>query len=135
MLESGVKAYEWANATQGIVGQIVYLTSAGKLDYDTGIAIMPRGVLLNAPKQGEQAQVNFPDQGDLVLMLADGTTDIAIGDKLKSNSTGRAIKAGAKSPTYVATETWIVGQAEQAFTTNGDGLILVRWDKHEGSWT
>lgn len=134
-LTSGNKSYKWANATQGIAGQIVYVSADSTVDYTTGVTLFPRGVLLNAPKQGETAQINFPAQGELVTMLADGTTDIAVGDKLKTNATGRAIKAGAKSATYVTTEVWIVGVAEQAFTTNGDGLIPVTWDRMAGDWT
>jgi hypothetical protein len=134
-LASGNKSYKWANATQGIIGQIVYVSAADTADFTTGVTLFPRGVLLNAPKQNETAQINFPAQGSLITILADGTTDIAVGDRLKSNATGRAIKAGAKSGTYVTTEVWIVGHAEQAFTTNGDGLIMAYWDPHEGHWT
>lgn len=132
---SGNKGYKWANATQGIPGQIVYVNTSGDADFTTGVTLMPRGVLLNAPKQNETAQVSFPSYGELVQVLADGTTDLAIGDKLKSNSTGRAVKAGAKSGTYVTTEVWIIGAIEQAFATNGDGLVTMRWCPQEGHWT
>jgi hypothetical protein len=132
---SGNKGYVWANATQGIPGQIVYVNTSGEADFTTAVTVMPRGVLLNAPKQGEGAQVSFPAYGELVEILADGTTDLAIGDKLKSNSTGRGVKAGAKSATYVATEVWIVGAIEEAFTTNGDGRVTARWCPQEGHWT
>lgn len=132
---SGNVGYKWANATQGVPGQIVYLSAAGTVDFTTAVTQRPRGVLLNAPKQNETAQVNFPDPGELVQVLADGTTDIAVGDRLKTNATGRAIKAGAKSGTYVATEVWIIGAAEEAFTTNGDGVITVHWGVLEGHWT
>jgi len=132
---SGVKGYKWANATQGIQGQIVYVNTSGEADFTTGVTLWPRGVLLNAPKQGETAQVNFPNVGDLAQVLCDGTTDIVIGDRLKSNATGRGIKAGVKSATYVATEVWVIGSAEEAFTTNGDGILTVRWEPHEGHWT
>lgn len=135
MPKSGNPSYKWANATQGIPGQIVYLSAEGTVDFTTAVTQFPRGVLLNAPKQNETAQVNFPSQGDLVQILADGTTDIAAGDRLKTNATGRAIKAGAKSGTYVATEVWIIGAAEEAFTTDGVGLITARWEPTEGHWT
>jgi hypothetical protein len=134
-LTSGNRSYKWNNATQGIVGQIVYVSADGTVDFTTGVTLFPRGVLLNAPKQGETAQINFPAQGELVVMLCDGTTDIAVGDRIKSNATGRGIKAGAKSGTYVTTEVWIVGVADVAFTTNGDGLIQVIWDRMAGDWT
>jgi hypothetical protein len=135
MPTSGVKNYKWANATQGIPGQIVYITAADTVDFTTAVTQMPRGVLLNAPKQNETAQVNSPKDGDIVQVLGEGTTDILIGDRLKTNATGRAIKAAAKSATYVATEVWIIGQAEEGFTTNADGLITARWNQHEGHWT
>lgn len=133
-LTSGNKSYKWANATQGIVGQIVYVSADSTVDYTTGMTLKPRGVLLNAPKQNETAQINFPAQGAVVTILADGTTDIAVGDRLKTNATGRAIKA-TKSATQVATEAWIAAVSEQAFTTNGDGLITAEWCPQEGDWT
>ena len=132
---SGNTGYKWANATQGVPGQIVYLSAAGTVDFTTAVTQFPRGVLLNAPKQNETAQVSFPSNGELVQVLADGTTDILVGDRLKSNATGRAIKAGAKNATYIATEVWIIGQAEEGYVTAADGLITARWEPTEGHWT
>lgn len=135
MPTSGVKNYKWANATQGIMGQIVYLTAAETVDFTTAVTQFPIGVLVNQPKQNETAQVGPLSDGDIVTVLADGTTDILFGDRLKTNATGRAIKAGAKSATYIATEVWIVGQAQEGYTTNADGLITMKWRALEGHWT
>ena len=135
MPTTGVKGYKWGNATQGVQGQIVYKTAVDTVDFTTAVTQFPHGVLLNAPKQNETAQVNIPQDGDIVLLLANGTTDIASGDRLKTNSTGRGIKAGAKSGTYVATEVWIVGVSEEDFTANQDGLIAAKWKVLEGNWT
>jgi hypothetical protein len=133
MPTSGVKNYKWANATQGIQGQLVKLTVAETVDVSTSIADTPFGPLANAPKQNETAQPTYMMLGDMVQVLADGTTDILIGDPLKVNATGRAVKA-ARSGTFVATVTWIIGFAMEGFTTNGDGIITVRWIPQEGSW-
>jgi len=131
---SGNKGRKWANATQGIQGQLTKRSSAD-VDVSTSIADEPMGPLLNAPKQNETAQLANPAMGELVQVLADGTTDIAIGDPLKVNGSGRAVKSAGRSGTYVTTLTWIIGTAEEAFTTNGDGIITVRWFPQQGDWT
>lgn len=135
--ETGIKAFNWGNATQGIAGQIVYKTTTGEnVDFTTGVTLPPVGVLLNAPKLNETAQVHMPSvNGDVVQMLVDGTTDILLGDVLKTNATGRGIKAGGKSTTYVTTFVYVVGVALEGFTVNSDGLISVLWRVLEGHWT
>jgi hypothetical protein len=129
----GVKNYKWANATQGIQGQLIKVTAAETADISTSIADTPFGPLSNAPKQGETAQPTDMILGSMVQVLADGTTDIAVGDYLKVNGSGRAVKA-TRSGTFVATATWIIGTAMEAFTTNGDGIITAKWLPQEGSW-
>jgi len=126
-------AYKWANATQGIQGQLAKLSAAETLDVSTSLADTPYGPLLNQPKQNEGAQVPNPKYGEDVQVLCDGTTDILVGDPIKVNATGRGVKA-ARSGTFVATTTYIIGYAQEGFTTNGDGVITIKWMPQEGSW-
>jgi len=134
-MRTGWRGFKWGNATQGVLGQIVYPTALDTVDFTTAVTQPPWGVLLNAPKQNETAQVWTPELGNgpIAWVLADGTTDIALLDRLKTNATGRAIKstlAGA----FVTTAFFVIGYAMEAFTTNGDGLIPVFWRPVEGAY-
>lgn len=128
----GAVPAKWNNATQGLDGQIVYMSAAGVADFTTGITLAPEGVLLNKPKQNETAQI-VDTPGQVAMVLADGTTNIAVGDLLKSNATGRAVKA-AKGGSYVTTIAWVIGHALEACTA-ADKLIAVKWNPIEGSYT
>lgn len=132
MPTTGDKGKKWANATQGVEGQIVYESAAETLDFTTGLTQAPLGVLSNRPKVGETAQYANPKDGDTVLVLVDGTVNIAVGDLLKTNATGRGVKA-AKNATVVATVAWIIGYAQEA-CVGVDKLISVRWRPLEGQY-
>jgi hypothetical protein len=134
MAVTGQQGYKWNNATQGLDGQIVYLSAAGVADYTTGVTQVPEGVLSNKPKQYETAQVQVPQEGDIVAALVECTVGIAVGDPIMSNSTGRGVKA-AKNGTYVTTFAWIIGHAVEAAPAGaGDRVIGVRWSPQEGSY-
>ena len=55
-----------------------------------GAGERPTGIQQNKPKIGEGVAVRNLGTSKLVV---DGTTDIAIGDPLKSDATGRGVKA------------------------------------------
>jgi hypothetical protein len=134
-MRTGWRGFKWGNATQGIVGQIVYPTGADTVDFTTAVTQPPYGVLLNQPKQNETAQIWTPEvaMGPIAWVLANGTTDIALLDRLKTNATGRAIKA-TLAGANVATAFFIIGVAADAFTTDADGLIPVFWRPQEGNF-
>lgn len=130
---SGNKGKKWNNATQGIQGQLTKRSGADTVDISTSIADEPIGPLVNAPKQNETAQIPTPGMGEVVQVLADGTSAIAVGDPLKTNATGRAVKA-TRAGAFVTTVTYIIGYAEEALTA-ADKQISVRWFPQEGSWS
>lgn len=77
------KTYRFVKATATAGGGIA-LCGAGE------VAI---GVLQNKPKLGEGCAVRFP--GHTTKLVVDAGTDIAKGDKLKSDTNGKGVKTTA----------------------------------------
>jgi predicted RecA/RadA family phage recombinase len=78
---------------------IVELSGADlQVDVCDNAGDIPLGVLLNKPKAGEAADVRTTG---IAPVISDGTTPIAVNDRLKTDGNGKAIKS----------------------TTNGDKLL------------
>jgi len=136
MPTSGIRGFKWNNATQGVQGQIVKLTASGVVDFCTAITDVPIGFLLNQPKQNESAQVAMPGDdvaGPICLVLLNGTSAITFGDLIKTNATGRGVKA-AVAGAYITTVAYVVGNAMEAWSTASDALIPVRINIVEGQY-
>jgi hypothetical protein len=68
---------------------IVKLTAADAVNVTSATTDVATGVLQNKPKSGEAADVR---RLGISQVISDGTTPIAVGDKLCSDTSGRAIK-------------------------------------------
>lgn len=73
----------------------------------TGANGVPHGILQNDPNTGETARVRHLGISELI---ANGTVNIAIGDKIESGAAGIGLK-------ITAAENWLNGIAMDAATT------------------
>jgi len=72
----------------------VYLDTANVVQVSTD-SIRPMGILQNKPKLGEACAIRTQGTSKMVVNGISSVSNIAIGDKLKSDASGRGIKASS----------------------------------------
>jgi hypothetical protein len=116
----------WAPATQGVQYTACKVTSTeGNVDLAAAVTDFPLGILQNAPKQNEAANVRVSGWSYMVA----GANNLAAGDLLKVDSSGRGVLA-AKAGGYVTSSKYVVAIALSPSANIGD-WITVEIQKYE----
>lgn len=111
---------QWANATQAVQYTVCKVTSTeGSVDLAAAVTDYPLGILQNAPKQNEAANVRISGWSYAVA----GANNLAAGDRLKVDTSGRVV-AATKNGTYVTSFKYIVGTALSPSANIGDWITV-----------
>jgi hypothetical protein len=111
---------QWANATQAVQYTACKVTTTeGSVDLAAAVTDYPLGIVQNAPKQNEAANVRISGWSYMVA----GANNLAAGDLLKVDTSGRGVLA-AKAGAYVASSKYVVAIALSPSANIGDWITV-----------
>jgi Uncharacterized conserved protein (DUF2190) len=114
-------SFRWANASAATSRfLVVYPTStSGDVDFCTGVTQFPIGIMQDKPAaQYDSCAVRISGWSYVVA----GSATIAVGDRLGSDSAGRAVPVTKKSTFEASTFEYSFGVALTASTTIGEWI-------------
>ena len=95
---------------------IVKISTTRTIDVADSAAVA-YGVLQDKPKSGEDGNVAPCGSGGITRLVVDATTDIAVGDYIKSHTNGKGIKATTDKDR-------VIGRAMEAATEDGQIIAV-----------
>lgn len=111
---------QWANATQAVQYTACKVTTTeGSVDLAAAVTDYPLGIVQNAPKQNEAANVRISGWSYMVA----GANNLAAGDLLKVDTSGRGVLA-AKAGAYVTSSKYVVAIALSPSANIGDWITV-----------